>query len=129
MWWIPSRPSFNCWSNFFGALVWMNQCRATDKACSIGMLQENKGLATLVVGGRLRVDGGKICGGGGRGGSHGGDGGFGFSDSNHENTRTDVYYQTMIEANPSNDLILGIYARVMKEVIIRFKFILTLSFR
>ncbi|KAJ4953825.1 hypothetical protein NE237_030657 [Protea cynaroides] len=88
---------------------------ATDEACSSGMLQEHEGLETLVAGGGLGEDGGKICG-GGRGGSHGGDGGFGFSDSNHGDDRTDVYYQTMIKANPSNALLLGNYARFLKEV-------------
>ncbi|XP_023745169.1 uncharacterized protein LOC111893336 isoform X1 [Lactuca sativa] len=48
--------------------------------------------------------GGKICGGGGGNGDYNGSDG------------TDVYYQNMIEANPGNSLILGNYAKYLKEV-------------
>ncbi|XP_043700508.1 uncharacterized protein LOC122651261 [Telopea speciosissima] len=84
---------------------------ASYEAYATGVCQEDKGLATL-VGGGIGGDGG------GRRGSHGGDGndGFGFSDSNHGNDKTEVYYQKMIEANPGNGLILGNYARFLKEV-------------
>ncbi|XP_042478579.1 uncharacterized protein LOC122059679 [Macadamia integrifolia] len=71
---------------------------ATDEACEVG--------------------GDGDGGGGGKGGSHGRDGndGSGFSGSNHGNDRTDVYYQKMIEANPGDALLLGNYARFLKEV-------------
>ncbi|XP_043726356.1 uncharacterized protein LOC122672915 [Telopea speciosissima] len=83
-----------------------------------GVFEEDIALATLVVGSGIGGDGGKICGGGGRGGSDGGDGNgrSEFSDSNHWSDRTDVYYQKMIEANPGNALLLGNYARFLKEV-------------
>ncbi|XP_077220337.1 tetratricopeptide repeat (TPR)-like superfamily protein [Tasmannia lanceolata] len=64
-------------------------------------------------------------GGGGEGGGRGGGGGGGdgleddgsdFSDSNNWNYSTDAYYQKMIEANPGNALLLGNYARFLKEV-------------
>ncbi|XP_022143235.1 uncharacterized protein LOC111013150 [Momordica charantia] len=58
--------------------------------------------------------GGVGCGGGGSDG--GGDGCSGSWDSNHENDRTDLYYQKMIEANPENSLLLSNYALFLKEV-------------
>ena len=84
-------------------------------------------LQTLVVGGGVGSNGGRICGGGGGGGgggrgSDGGDGGdvggsgF-FGSNNHGSDSTDAYYQTMIEANPGNALLLGNYAKFLKEVI------------
>ncbi|KAK9280260.1 hypothetical protein L1049_013948 [Liquidambar formosana] len=62
------------------------------------------------------VDGGG--GGGGGGGSGGGDenGGSGCWDSDHENESMDGYYQKMIRAYPGSALILGNYARFLKEV-------------
>ncbi|CAL1414602.1 unnamed protein product [Linum trigynum] len=68
------------------------------------------GLATLLVGG-----GGRIGGGGGGGSSNGGgrDGNSEFWDSNY---KTEVYYETMIDANPGNSLLLGNYAKFLKEV-------------
>lgn len=68
-------------------------------------------MQTLVMGGGKGNDGGKICG-GGSGGSVGGVGsGFFESDS------TDVYYQNLVEANPGNPLLLGNYAKFLKEVV------------
>ncbi|XP_010050023.2 E3 ubiquitin-protein ligase ARIH1 [Eucalyptus grandis] len=52
--------------------------------------------------------GGKICDGGGSGG-YGSDGGDGKEG-------TDSYYKRMIEADPGNALVLGNYARFLKEV-------------
>ncbi|KAL3535869.1 hypothetical protein ACH5RR_004330 [Cinchona calisaya] len=61
--------------------------------------------------------GGRIChGGGGDGDDDGGGGGSDYWDSDHRHESTDVYYQNMIEANPSNPLLLGNYARYLKEV-------------
>ncbi|GAV87061.1 hypothetical protein CFOL_v3_30487 [Cephalotus follicularis] len=64
---------------------------------------------TLVVGGG---DGGDV-------GCDGGGGGSGFFESNNRGRRdsTDAYYQMMIEANPGNALLLGNYAKFLKEVI------------
>ncbi|KAK7388681.1 hypothetical protein VNO78_23505 [Psophocarpus tetragonolobus] len=59
------------------------------------------------------VEGG---GSGGRGWDSGDGGGSGFWDSNNGNDSTDLYYRTMIEANPGNPLFLGNYARYLKEV-------------
>ncbi|KAG4195517.1 hypothetical protein ERO13_A06G114700v2 [Gossypium hirsutum] len=68
-------------------------------------------MQTLVMGGGEENGGGKICGGGGSGGGVGGVGsGFFESDS------TDVYYQKMVEANPGNPLLLGNYAKFLKEI-------------
>ncbi|QHN77429.1 uncharacterized protein DS421_19g652630 [Arachis hypogaea] len=51
-------------------------------------------------------DGGKICGGSGRVPNGGG----------WESDKTHAYYQTMIQANPNNALLLGNYAKFLKEV-------------
>ncbi|KAJ4958140.1 hypothetical protein NE237_025251 [Protea cynaroides] len=85
---------------------------ASDGAYAAGVMQEDRGLAKPLVGGGTGGDGG------GRGGLHGGDGNGGsdFWDSNNDSDRTDVYYQKMIEANPGNGLILGNYAKFLKEV-------------
>ncbi|PON90101.1 Signal transduction response regulator [Trema orientale] len=93
-----------------------------------GRCVENKErvLQTLVMGGGVGSNGGRICGGGGgdgrgSGGGDGGDGGggSGFFEGNSNNRGsdgTDVYYQKMIEANPGNGLLLGNYAKFLKEV-------------
>ncbi|TYI77406.1 hypothetical protein E1A91_D06G140300v1 [Gossypium mustelinum] len=65
------------------------------------------------MGGGEGNGGGKICGGGG--GSGGGVGGVGSGF--FESDSTDVYYQMMVEANPGNPLLLGNYAKFLKEVI------------
>ncbi|XP_047162298.1 uncharacterized protein LOC124832203 isoform X1 [Vigna umbellata] len=63
------------------------------------------GLQTSVMGGGMGSGGGRICGGfnGSGRGSYGRD-------------WTDAYYQNMIEANPNNALLLGNYAKFLKEV-------------
>lgn len=78
-------------------------------------------LQTLVVGDGMGSDGGRVCGGGGGGrGSDGGGGGdndrSGFN-NHHGSNSTDAYYQKMIEANPNNALLLGNYAKFLKEVL------------
>lgn len=40
----------------------------------------------------------------------------GYGDSNNGNGGMDSYYQMMIKANPGNALLLGNYARFLKEV-------------
>ncbi|KAI3709451.1 hypothetical protein L2E82_39213 [Cichorium intybus] len=50
------------------------------------------------------VGGGRICTGGGSDAEY------------HENDGTDAYYLNMVEANPGNSLILGNYAKYLKEV-------------
>ncbi|KAH7858720.1 hypothetical protein Vadar_027153 [Vaccinium darrowii] len=71
-------------------------------------------MVLLAVGG----GGGRIsgCGGGGGGGrgSDGGDGSFDSDFFRHDNT--EGYYKKMIEANPGNGLLLGNYAKFLKEV-------------
>lgn len=84
-----------------------------EEECEIGVL----------VGGGVYGGGGKICGGGGRGGGSDDGDGDGRSDSwDSNNYGTDVYYQKMIEANPGNPLLLGNYARFLKEVCVSFQF-------
>ncbi|XP_061359822.1 uncharacterized protein LOC133303868 isoform X2 [Gastrolobium bilobum] len=77
-------------------------------------------LQTLVMGGGMGSDDGRICG-GYNGSGRGSDGGHGsgwdfFEENNHGKDRTDAYYQNMIEANPDNSLLLGNYAKFLKEV-------------
>ncbi|XP_039038331.1 uncharacterized protein LOC120175845 isoform X2 [Hibiscus syriacus] len=73
---------------------------------------------TVVMGGGEGNDDGKICGGASGGGESGGgdDGGAGGGSGFFESNSTDVYYQTMIEANPGNSLLLGNYAKFLKEI-------------
>ncbi|KAA8541916.1 hypothetical protein F0562_023068 [Nyssa sinensis] len=78
------------------------------------VVENDRMLQTLVVGGGTGGDGG---GGGGGRGSGGGDG-SGSYDSNHGHGHesTDAYYQKMIESNSGNALLLGNYAKFLKEV-------------
>ncbi|XP_047328197.1 uncharacterized protein LOC124931715 [Impatiens glandulifera] len=82
-----------------------------DEVCAVGV--EKSGLETF-------GNGGGWCGGGGGGGGSGSGGSDGDDEnegySNYGNENTDFYYQKMIEANPGNSLILGNYARFLKEV-------------
>ena len=104
-------------SSGFGESVLDDEGSPTGKKDSI--------LQTLVVGGGVGSNGGRICGGGGGGGGRGSDGGDGgdvggsgfFESNNHGSDSTDAYYQNMIEANPGNALLLGNYAKFLKEVI------------
>lgn len=85
----------------------------------------------LQLGSGLDGGGGGGCwiGGGGDGGAGGGSGGEGYEEDGGDNkkrgsgTSTDVYYEKMIEANPGNPLVLGNYARYLKEVLIDTKLI------
>lgn len=85
----------------------------------------------LQLGSGLDGGGGGGCWIGGGGGSDGGggSGGEGYEEDGGDNkkrgsgTSTDVYYEKMIEANPGNPLILGNYARYLKEVLIDTKHI------
>ncbi|BAT98576.1 hypothetical protein LR48_Vigan406s010500 [Vigna angularis] len=72
-------------------------------------------LQTSVMGGGMGSDGG--CNGSGKG-SNGGHGrGKNFHEGNDRGRdRTDAYYQNMIEANPGDALLLGNYAKFLKEV-------------
>ncbi|XVE89095.1 hypothetical protein DITRI_Ditri19aG0122900 [Diplodiscus trichospermus] len=81
--------------------------------------KENTVMQTQLMGGGAGNDGGKICGGAAGGGSDGGDNGGGsrfFESNNQGSDSTDVYYQKMIEANPGNSLLLGNYAKFLKEI-------------
>lgn len=89
----------------------VQECEASD---------EEEAAAETMVGGDGGGDGRRICGGGSGGGGDGdGDGNNGSEhwDPNQGSESTDLYYQKMIEANPGNSLLLGNYARFLKEVI------------
>ncbi|KAK8514285.1 hypothetical protein V6N13_063182 [Hibiscus sabdariffa] len=75
---------------------------------SSGLGDSGSVMQTLIMGGG---DGG----GGESGGGGGGGSGF-FESSSHGSDSTDVYYQKMIEANPGNPLLLGNYAKFLKEI-------------
>ncbi|KAL5160524.1 hypothetical protein HKD37_07G018005 [Glycine soja] len=86
--------------------------------CGAG--KKDSWLQTSVMGAGMGSDGGWICG-GCNGSGRGSDGGhgrrWGFDEGNdHGRDRTDAYYQNMIEANPSDALLLGNYAKFLKEV-------------
>ena len=69
---------------------------------------------TLVVGGGAGINGGD---GGGRGLDGGDSGGSGFFEGNNRGSEsTEAYYLKMIDANPGNSLMLGNYAKFLKEV-------------
>lgn len=56
--------------------------------------------------------------GGGRGGGEGGGGGRKGEGEGHGSESMDSYYQKMIESYPGDALLLGNYARFLKEVIL-----------
>lgn len=71
-----------------------------------------------------------VEGGGGSGGCDKNDKGISkFGDSNHGNDSTDMYYRTMIEANPGNPLFLSNYAKYLKEVRVQICFSFNFNFR
>jgi len=89
-----------------------------EEAC-VGKIDST--LQTSVMGGGMGSDGGWICG-GCNGSGKGSNGGHGRGWNSHEGNdrgrdRTDAYYQNMIEANPGDALLLGNYAKFLKEVI------------
>lgn len=92
------------------------------------MENEERVLQTLVMGDGVGSNGGRIGSGAGDGrGSGGGDGddsggGSGFFDGNNNrgSNSTGTYYEKMIEANPGNGLLLGNYAKFLKEVYTQF---------
>lgn len=58
-----------------------------------------------------------VMGGGGEGSDGGHGSGWDFSEgSNYGRDNTDAYYKKMIQANPDNALLLGNYAKFLKEV-------------
>lgn len=74
-------------------------------------------LQTLAMGGGMGSNGGWICG-GCNGSGRGSDGrGWGSHEGNdHGRDKTDAYYQNLIEANPNDALLLGNYAKFLKEI-------------
>ncbi|WJX70039.1 hypothetical protein P8452_54193 [Trifolium repens] len=74
-------------------------------------------LQTLVMGGGdMGCDGGRIDGSGRDSGGGGGGRNRNGWESDYGRDETDAYYQNMIEANPNNSLLLGNYAKFLKEV-------------
>ncbi|KAK7261932.1 hypothetical protein RIF29_28256 [Crotalaria pallida] len=76
-----------------------------------GVRKKDGKLKTLVMGSGMGNDGGRICGGG-----HGSWWDFSEEDNNHGRDRTDAFYKNMIEVYPNNALLLGNYAKFLKEV-------------
>ncbi|KAL2332467.1 hypothetical protein Fmac_020048 [Flemingia macrophylla] len=78
-----------------------------------GEMKKGSSLQTLVMGGGM----GSGSGYNGNGRNSDVEHGWDFSDeNNHGRGWTDVYYQNMIEANPNDALLLGNYAKFLKEV-------------
>ncbi|KAJ0751968.1 putative tetratricopeptide-like helical domain superfamily [Helianthus annuus] len=84
--------------------VSVEECIESDEIESCDLMFSSSGLDMVDVAGG-GGGGGKICGGGGgnEGCDYGGDG-------------MDGFYRSMIEANPSSSLVLGNYAKYLKEV-------------
>ncbi|KAM0031005.1 putative tetratricopeptide-like helical domain superfamily [Helianthus debilis subsp. tardiflorus] len=84
--------------------VSVDECIESDEIESCDLMFSSSGLDMVDVAGG-GGGGGKICGGGGgnEGCDYGGDG-------------MDGFYRSMIEANPSSSLVLGNYAKYLKEV-------------
>ncbi|PIA42440.1 hypothetical protein AQUCO_02000112v1 [Aquilegia coerulea] len=109
---IQKRNSFNQSLNKFIEDEEEQDLKKNFKFLSMNGLFSSSRLDELVeeeeeyVGGGIGSNGGKCNGGGGDG----------FSDFNNGNDETDAYYQKMIESNPGNGLLLGNYAKFLKEV-------------
>ncbi|MFS7966095.1 putative tetratricopeptide-like helical domain superfamily [Helianthus anomalus] len=84
--------------------VSVEECIESDEIESCDLMFSSSGLDMVDVAGG-GGGGGKICGGGG-GGNEGCDYGGGM----------DGFYRSMIEANPGSSLVLGNYAKYLKEV-------------
>ncbi|KAE8700635.1 Detected protein of unknown function [Hibiscus syriacus] len=87
------------------------------ESCLIQRLFSTSGLGERVVDDGEGNEDGNVQ--GNDGGKFSGCGGSGFFESNthgRDTDGTDVYYQKMIEANPGNPLLLGNYAKYLKEI-------------
>ncbi|CAI9769846.1 unnamed protein product [Fraxinus pennsylvanica] len=82
---------------------------AEEEACVV--VADNATVSQAFV-----MGGGSGVGGGGRGSDDGLGSGSQDPNSWNGNESTDSYYQKMIEANPSNSLLLANYAKFLKEV-------------
>jgi hypothetical protein len=78
-------------------------------------VKESKMVESSMMGGGVSSNGG--CKGGGRGSDGGNGRGWNFNGgNNYGRDRIDAYYQNMIEAHPCDALLLGNYAKFLKEV-------------
>ncbi|KAL3633048.1 hypothetical protein CASFOL_026032 [Castilleja foliolosa] len=89
---------------------------ALEEECLVAASDRERVPQTLTLGGGIGGGGpGRMCGGG-----RGSDDGSGSGSENPFHwsgpESTDAYYQTMIQANPSNPLFLANYAKFLKEV-------------
>ncbi|XP_076924019.1 uncharacterized protein LOC143586338 [Bidens hawaiensis] len=91
--------SLSCCTNMFTYVAVEEDVEAEEKE----LLFSSSGLDPGVVDGGGNNGHGRICGGGGGGNCNGSD-------------DTDLYYQSMIEMDPSNSLVLVNYAKYLKEV-------------
>ncbi|KAE8699378.1 Detected protein of unknown function [Hibiscus syriacus] len=89
------------------------------ESCSIQILFSSSGLDERVVDDGEGDEDGNVLGVEIYGGGDDGGGGSRFFESNthgRDTDGTDFYYQKMIEANPGNPLLLGNYAKFLKEI-------------
>ncbi|CAL9077887.1 unnamed protein product [Musa acuminata var. zebrina] len=92
---------------------------SSPASSSTSELDESGVVSDACTGGGRTCSGGRGrrgSGGGGGGAENDGSGGLNPSDSNYGNDGTDAYYLQMIEADPGNSLMLGNYAKFLKEV-------------
>ncbi|KAK1418485.1 hypothetical protein QVD17_27630 [Tagetes erecta] len=94
------RSSLNCTNRVLSSLSVEEDVEIDNNGLDV---DEQCRIQVMVDGTGGGDGGGKICGGGDDNGDYGSDG-------------TDLYYRNMIEANPSNSLILCNYAKYLKEV-------------
>nr|XP_016487630.1 PREDICTED: uncharacterized protein LOC107807708 isoform X2 [Nicotiana tabacum] len=103
-----------------GLMLFSDSGLKTDAGCEVEEKNRHTTAVELVVdgGGGGGAGSGRICGGGGGGDYNGGKGDDSeyWDSPNYGSDNTDLYYTKMIQANPSNSLLLGNYARFLKEV-------------
>ncbi|KVH93824.1 uncharacterized protein LOC112516906 [Cynara cardunculus var. scolymus] len=107
----PLRKNTNC---LLSAIAVEEDTEGEESDCGVLLfsnygLYDNEGRGFGVM-----VDG--AGGGGGGGGGEGKISGGGGHSNHHHEDGTDLYYQTMIEANPANSMLLSNYAKYLKEV-------------
>lgn len=87
-----------------------------DLKNSSSPVKEGKMVQTSMMGGGMKNNGG--CKGGGRGSDGANGKGWNLNEgNNHGRDKIDFYYQNMIETYPCDALLLGNYAKFLKEVI------------
>ncbi|KAJ0524607.1 hypothetical protein HanHA300_Chr09g0302411 [Helianthus annuus] len=109
------RNSLNNASCLISSVVAVEECVKSDEIENSDLMFLSSGLDVDEV--MVVVDG---VGGGGGGGRICGGGGGGNEGCDNGGDGMDGFYRSMIEANPSSSLVLGNYAKYLKEVVIHY---------